>query len=85
MVNKNVARLPFDIRAYRTIFHENSIGEKNGVEEALRRDLFNIASHGRPYARLIVIGRVTVGTITKSSHRRPFRPRLHVDLGFASL
>jgi hypothetical protein len=33
---------PFDVRAYRTIFYENSIGGKNAVEKDLRAYLKSI-------------------------------------------
>jgi hypothetical protein len=35
-------QLPFDVRAFRTLFYENSIGGKNKVERALREFLVNI-------------------------------------------
>lgn len=42
IANRNVGQLPFDVRPYRTIFYENSIGGKRAVEETLREYLKNI-------------------------------------------
>ncbi|MCW5983453.1 MAG: hypothetical protein KIT09_35500 [Bryobacteraceae bacterium] len=42
IADKTVQELPFDVRPYRTIFYENSIGGKNKVEETLRRYLTTI-------------------------------------------
>ena len=39
IADRKVTELPFDIRPYRTIFYENSIGGKNRVEETLRKYL----------------------------------------------
>ena len=35
IADKNIGQLPFDVRAYRTIFYENSIGGKRAVEDLL--------------------------------------------------
>jgi nucleoside 2-deoxyribosyltransferase len=42
IADKTVGQLPFDIRPYRTIFYENSIGGKRTVEETLSQYLKNI-------------------------------------------
>jgi nucleoside 2-deoxyribosyltransferase len=42
IANRAVGQLPFDVRPYRTIFYENSIGGKRTVEETLGEYLKNI-------------------------------------------
>jgi hypothetical protein len=42
IANKNEGLKPFDVRAYRTIFYENSIGGKNKVESDLQSYLRSI-------------------------------------------
>lgn len=42
LANKSVGQLPFDVRPYRTIFYENSIGGKRVVEQNLAEYLKNI-------------------------------------------
>jgi len=44
IADKTVEALPFDVRPYRTIFYENSIGGKNKVQETLTKFLKNIMS-----------------------------------------
>jgi Nucleoside 2-deoxyribosyltransferase len=44
IADKAVDELPFDVRPYRTIFYENSIGGKNRVEETLSKYLIAIMS-----------------------------------------
>jgi hypothetical protein len=42
IADKTIGQLPFDVRPYRTIFYENSIGGKRLVEETLGEYLNNI-------------------------------------------
>jgi hypothetical protein len=42
LADKSVGQLPFDVRPYRTIFYENSIGGKQAVESSLSEYLRNI-------------------------------------------
>lgn len=42
VADKNVSQLPFDVRPYRTVFYENSIGGKTKVEALLIEYLRNI-------------------------------------------
>jgi len=42
IANSTVTQLPFDVRPYRTIFYENSIGGKNKIESQLKKYLENI-------------------------------------------
>ena len=42
IADKSVGLLPFDVRPYRTIFYENSIGGKTKVETLLKKYLANI-------------------------------------------
>ena len=42
IADKTVGQLPFDVRPYRTIFYDNSIGGKRVVEETLAEYLKNI-------------------------------------------
>jgi hypothetical protein len=42
IADKKVGNLPFDLRPYRTIFYENTIGGKRNVETALKKYLTNI-------------------------------------------
>jgi hypothetical protein len=44
LADKSVGQLPFDVRPYRTIFYENSIGGKHVVERSLGEYLRNILS-----------------------------------------
>jgi nucleoside 2-deoxyribosyltransferase len=44
IADKSVRELPFDVRPYRTIFYENSIGGKNRVEETLKKYLTAMTS-----------------------------------------
>jgi len=44
IADKSMRELPFDVRPYRTIFYENSIGGKNRVEETLKKYLTAITS-----------------------------------------
>lgn len=43
IADKRIKELPFDVRPYRTIFYENTIGGKGRVEEALRKYLTALA------------------------------------------
>jgi hypothetical protein len=45
IADKTIENLPFDVRPYRVIFYENSIGGKKRVEEELRRYLELILSN----------------------------------------
>ena len=42
IADRKITELPFDIRPYRTIFYENSIGGKSRVEETLTKYLSSI-------------------------------------------
>ena len=42
VADKSVAQLPFDVRPYRTIFYENSIGGKTKVQTLLTKYLRNV-------------------------------------------
>jgi hypothetical protein len=44
IADKTVGQLPFDVRPYRTIFYDNTIGGKRLVEETLEEYLKNILS-----------------------------------------
>jgi nucleoside 2-deoxyribosyltransferase len=46
IADKKVGNLSFDLRPYRTIFYENSIGGKRSVETALKKYLTNIMLPG---------------------------------------
>ncbi len=43
-----LAKLPFDVSPFRTLFYQNSIGGKKKVEEGLRKYLEAIVPERRP-------------------------------------